>query len=148
VEQTRAWRADGKCRDLVALRPTTQHGIAPYLRRDSYDVCALRARLRLNRSALHSSLFRRRARPDSVCPCCGAKDETVAHLLVCPHYATQRARLPTFLISRARRAPRAPFTLAHLLGEVHTLRRSDRASALAAGGRFLVAVRDTRPNGL
>jgi hypothetical protein len=149
VEQNREWRAAGCCRDLLALRPPNQHGMAPYLRRDPFAVCALRARLRLNRSSLHSSLRRRHARLDSICPCCGAVEETTSHLLVCPAYAASRTALPpSFALFSAWRAPRVPFSLAHLLGEVHSLPRSERASALSAGGQFLLAVRDTRPNGL
>ena len=68
---------------------------------------------------------------------CGAAEETPLHLLQCPHYLDAAE---TFL-----KSPSINGDNTLLLGEVHTLLRSRRIAALAAGEAFLAHVAQTRP---
>ena len=139
LAQMATWRADGACRDLVAIRPLSAFGTAAYILFDDAVTCAARARLRMNRSYLHHSQHRRHLRPSARCSC-GDDDETVAHLLVCSNYAHLHGAL---------RAVPFVFDASLLMGEVSWLRRSrHRRLALQIGGAFFRSLCEFRPRGI
>jgi hypothetical protein len=139
VQEAR-WRAAGKCRDLLALRliekPDPRHlpGRAParYLLHDDRQTASLRARLRLNRSFLHDSQFRRHIAgiPSAACSC-GAPIENARHLLFCPLYRSVRAEIASSIPYRylPRDPPSTPLARQHatdiLLGELLSLYMTD-----------------------
>ena len=123
--QTRRWRAEGKCTDLLNLRdiflPDRRQlpGRVParYLLIDDRHTASLRARLRFNRSHLNESQHRRHIIPSPACSC-GEPNEDVRHLLFCPLYRSIRQSLPTLL-----RPPVRPYAVDVLLGELLRLYR-------------------------
>ena len=123
--QTRRWRQDGKCTDLLFLRDIylpdrrqlPARVPARYLLIDDRHTASLRARLRLNRSALNESQHRRHILPSPACVC-GDSVENVRHLLFCPLYRSTRMSLPTLLRPSVR-----PYAVDVLLGELLRLYR-------------------------
>jgi len=136
-DHMRAWRADGRCRDLQALRGPDAVGMAPYIRHDPHP--HLRARLRLNRSMLASSRHRRGLIPSPSCSC-GAPSETPAHLLECPQHEAAAHRY----LSSAVIAGDASLLLSDLVG----IRRGKHKRIIELGTKFLLAVRANRPDGI
>jgi hypothetical protein len=129
------WRAMRKCRDLTLLRkPPPSFSLPLYMRIDPPAVCAIRTRLRLNRSDLAASLYRRHAVSSPECTRCGASHETIEHVLdSCAEYADLRYRLHAH--------PILTFDTDVLLGEVSHIRGTSlRKTALSATARFLTAV--------
>jgi hypothetical protein len=136
----RVWSTAGKCVDLVALRAPSPRavGVAAYILHDDVTTCAIRARLRLNRSFLNSSLYRRYVVASTACSC-GAADESVSHLLACPIYAVPRAALLAGRIGRF-------ITSRELLGEVAHLPRRARVATLDRTALFLREANRLRPD--
>ena len=133
------WRAANLCHDLITARPVSSAGLASHYRSDT-SVAAIRARLRMNRSNLNHSQFRRHMISSGMCSC-ELGDETVAHLLVCAHYDHLRIgfrHLPFFF----------KITTSFLLGEVFRLRSRYRMNALRVGSWYLCAVDQLRPGGI
>ena len=98
-----------------------------FMRYDERATASLRSRLRLNRSTLQHSLFRRfMDRTTSACSSCHAPVEDPAHLLVCPSYADARYHVRiepgrgtgTGLLTPDYDPIRFPHSLHHLLGEI------------------------------
>jgi hypothetical protein len=66
-------------------------GPSCYLLSDPKSVASRRARLRLDRSGLNDSRFRRRLTPSPLCPDCKVYVDTPEHVLLhCPHYDQTR----------------------------------------------------------
>jgi hypothetical protein len=126
---------------VLPLPATAQDSCAYYIRRDRWAY--LRARLRLNRSSTADSQLRRRVDgvATAACAVCSAPNDTPAHLLQCPAYA-----------SAAHAFLRHPY----VDGEASLLLRdpargaSRRRSAfvLKLGTTFLLHVKRRRPTGL
>ena len=136
-DHMRAWQQDGQCRDLLRLRGPDAAGMAPYIRHDTHP--HLRARLRLNRSMLAESRFRRHIVPSSACAC-GVAVESPAHLLACPQYEAAAHR---FLSSPAV-AGDASLLLSDLVG----ISRRRHKHIIELGTRFLLSVRAIRADGI
>lgn len=140
IAQMKKWRAASFCRDLLAARPLSSVGFASHYHFDPPVVASIRARLRLNRSYLNDSQYRRGLLSSAACSC-EHGDETIGHLLVCAHYDHLRSSfrcLPYFFKINVR----------FLLGEVFRVRSIHRESALHVGACFLHAVYELRPNGI
>jgi hypothetical protein len=138
--QMTRWRAANLCHDLITARPVSSAGLASHYRSDTSVAAAIRARLRMNRSNLNHSQFRRHMISSGMCSC-ELGDETVAHLLVCAHYDHLRIgfrHLPFFF----------KITANFLLGEVSRLRSRYRMNALRVGSWYLCAVDQLRPGGI
>ena len=135
------WHQQGTCRGLRLFRsplPAAAHdSAAPYILLDPR--AHLRARLRLNRSALNDSQHRRGIVADPACRC-GHARETPGHLLFCPFYAVAA----TAFLGHPAVAGRASLLLCDGLH----LRRADRATLLALGSSFLAHVHEQRPGGI
>lgn len=135
------WRKARVCRRLPdfrsALHATARNTAAPYVLFDPY--AHLRARLRLNCSALADSRHRRGFIVSAAC-LCGHPCESPAHLLHCPFYATAAA---TFLAH-----PLVAGRHALLLRDPLHLPCASRAHVLAVGSTFLAHVHATRPGGI
>lgn len=136
-----AWRRLVTCSGLRLFRSplgaAARDSSAPYIR-----LCALahlRARLRLNRSSLADSQFRRGMIADPSCRC-GHARETPGHLLHCPFYAAAAAAF----LAHPLVAGRASL----LLGDDLPRSPVDRAAVLSAGATFLAHVCAHRPGGL
>ena len=73
-------------------------GPSRYLLCDSSPVASRRARLRLDRSGLNESRFRRRLAPSLLCPDCKVFVDTPEHVLLhCPQYDQVRHRVQSTL---------------------------------------------------
>jgi len=140
------WRSDKRCKDLITLRPNAHFDVTHYIRHDLPHHSRIRARLRLNRSYLASSRFRRHFSNISSPNCSICKTpETVQHLLTCPRYIQARSTLHSSL----------PFIRSLdsrlLLGEIpahFSKHPSTRDRILLATGDFITSVSKTLPSGL
>lgn len=82
-------------------------GLPPYLKHDGRVMASHRARLRLNRAKLNSSLAERRLVDDEFCDHCQddpdsiPQEETVEHVLIyCPRYKVARSRLMRVIVDQ------------------------------------------------
>jgi hypothetical protein len=118
-----------------------QSGTSLYLLRESRRLTAVRARLRLERSSLNSSLFQRRITADPSCPECKANDETVQHcLLECPRYEMHRQNCRNGLS-----VLNLPLDLPTLLGDNEQIQpAARRTQALSTTGKFLAKIDEIR----
>jgi len=131
VQEAR-WRAADKCSDLLALRlidkpdPRQLPARVParYLLHDDRLTASYRARLRLNRSFLNDSQFRRHISGVVSAACsCGAPIENARHLLFCPLYRSVRTEIASAIPLRFLLRPSAfsPSATDVLLGECISL---------------------------
>jgi hypothetical protein len=134
------WKKEGKGNSLQALR--AKPGRAWYLKKDSRAVAALRARLRLDRSALNDSQFRRGMLSEAAadCPSCvPSVPETTEHaLLHCSLFDSDRAACARDLGV----ALSVPILLAAdqpLGGDPE-----DRSRRATVSGKFLLAIHSLR----
>ena len=102
---------DERCACLLSVK--FAGGLSPYLRQDHRVVAAHRARLRLDRAKLNSSLFERKLVDSNECENCPGHVETVEHtLLHCRRYRLQRDALRGVLHDH-----NLPLSLGLILGE-------------------------------
>jgi hypothetical protein len=136
--QHQAWFfAETGSKSLKGVKPTA--GQSLYLLRDSHQLSAIRARLRLNRSSLNQSLFERKVVPDPACPTCHLPETTEHCLLYCPAFDTDRQ-----LCQQRLAAYRLQPTLATLLGSVEHLDKQLQNPVLTISGEFLAAINNKR----
>ena len=133
------WRNSNKCKDLIQLRKSQTLLPATYIRYDTPLHSRLRARLRLNRSNLSNSLFRRHLSLSPACSTCNTI-ETPDHLLICPLYHDARQTL-------IRAIGHLP-SINTILGEPPLNRsRKHQRHILLHTGQFLHTASTIHPNG-
>ena len=133
------WRNSGKCKDYIQLHHPTSLSTPFYIRHDLPHHSRLRARLRLNRSYLNDSLFRRNISPSPLCSICHVP-ETPAHLLTCPLYLIPRRRL----IADMTHLPPVNILLGELPRSTSSKQRRRHIHLLHCTGKFLSDVSSIR----
>ena len=140
------WKAEGT--RLFSNRLKTKAGVSGYLFHDTRLIACLRARLRMDRSKLNESVWRRSgsAGPAGAAAHCSAcalhENDTLSHILLhCPAFTRERAALSSALDEH-----HTPLTIATVLGTFPPATSgAARTSAYAASGTFLRAIHTARP---
>ena len=112
-----------------------------YIKLEQRPLAILRARLRLNRTHLNYSKFRRNLAESPHCPSCPGTDESAHHaLFVCPTFAAARHDCLSMLD-----AFDCPITFEVLTGDVSSIPPRYRDLALDASAKLLLTINVHRP---
>ena len=112
-----------------------------YIKLEQRPLAILRARLRLNRTHLNYSKFRRNLAESPHCPSCPGTDESAHHaLFVCPTFAAARHDCFSMLDSFD-----CPITFEVLTGDVSSIPPRYRDLALDASANLLLTINVHRP---
>lgn len=147
LAQHRLFRLSGQCK---LLRRLTNHPFDPgkLPMYDSPRTAALRAKLRLNRTNIKSSLLRQhiiKNPEDAVCPACKVKEDLVHVLFICPSLSQQRAALAVD-VDENKLSCRLLYTSSWILGQFDSWSASrDKIAACRVSARFLSSIDSVRP---